>query len=265
MARHKHISILRKELSKKQPEKSLVVALGSRAGRAKSGRITVRHQGGGVKRLYRLVDFSQDRLGQSAKVLALEYDPYRTAFIALIEFTDKSRAYILAPHDLKPGQEIKFADQAPLQPGNRMRLKNITVGTLVHNIEFYPGSGGKLVRSAGSAAQVLAHEAKYTNLKMPSSEVRKVLTESFASIGVVSNPEHRYEEQGKAGTNRRKGVRPRVRGSAMNPVDHPHGGGEGRAPIGLKYPKTPWGKHASGVRTRRREHTDKYILERRKK
>ncbi len=251
-------------LSKKEPEKKLLVRLKSKAGRANSGRITIRHRGGGVKRMYRLVEFGQKRLGEPAKVLALEYDPYRTAFLALIEYPDLERKYILAPHGLKPGDQIIFDQIAPLAVGNRMRLKNIPVGTMVYNIELHPGQGGKMARAAGSYARVLAHEGKYTHLEMPSKEIRKVLSECFASIGQVSNPGHRYEKLGKAGRARKKGKRPVVRGSAMNPVDHPHGGGEGRQPIGLKYPKTPWGKPALGVKTRRRRHTDKYIIQRRK-
>ncbi len=196
----------------------------------------------------------------------MEYDPNRTAFIALIEYTTKERQYIIAPHNLKIGDEVVFAEGAPLKVGNRTQLKNVLVGTSVYNVELEPGRGGKIVRSAGSSAQVLAHDEKYTNLKMPSGEIRKFKGECFASIGSVSNPENRFYRVGKAGKNRLKGWRPAVRGTAMNPVDHPHGGGEGRQPIGLKYPKTPWGKHALGVKTRNtKKWSNKLIIQRRNK
>lgn len=262
------------ELTKKRPEKRLLKYVRKSVGRSKaSGRITVRHKGGGVKKLYRIIEFGQTRMDVPAKVIALEYDPNRTAFIALIEYADlpggqagKMRQYIIAPQDLKVGDEVLFSQIAPLKPGNRLKLKNIPVGTNVYNIELDPGKGGKMVRSAGSAAQVLAQEGKYVNLKMPSTEVRKVNGDCFASIGIVSNPENRFYTIGKAGKSRMKGRRPHVRGSAMNPVDHPHGGGEGRQPIGLKHPKTPWGRPALGVKTRRsKKWTSKYIISRRKK
>jgi len=252
-------------LTKKEPEKSLLKPLKKKAGRSNSGRITVRHRGGGAKRLYRIIEFGQERLDQKAKVEALEYDPNRTSYIALLSYEDGKKAYIIAPQGLKVGDEIIFSEKAPLKVGNRMRLKNIPIGTLVYNIELEPGEGGKLVRAAGTSAQVMAHEDKYTHLKMPSGEIRKVPSECFASIGEVSNPEHRFKKLGKAGRARHKGRRPHVRGSAMNPVDHPHGGGEGKAPIGLKYPKTPWGKPALGVKTRKKKWTDKLIIQRRKK
>ena len=254
-------------LSKEKSEKNLLVNIKRSVGRSKSsGRITVRHKGGGVKKLYRIIEFSQKRTDLPAKVIALEYDPNRTAFIALIEYFDKERQYVIAPQDLKVGDEIIFAEIAPLKSGNRAKLKNIPVGTMVYNVELEPGKGGKLIRSAGSSAQVLAQEGNYVNLKMPSTEVRKVPNECFASIGIVSNPENRYYRVGKAGKSRLKGRRPHVRGSAMNPVDHPHGGGEGRQPIGLKHPKTPWGKPALGVKTRnRKKWTNKFIIQRRKK
>ncbi|MDO8486306.1 MAG: 50S ribosomal protein L2 [Candidatus Staskawiczbacteria bacterium] len=254
-------------LSKEKSEKSLLINIKRRVGRSKSsGRITVRHKGGGVKKLYRIIEFSQKRIDAPAKVIALEYDPNRTAFIALIEYIDEERQYIIAPQDLKVGDEVLFANKVPLKSGNRMLLKNIPVGTMVYNVELEPGKGGKIVRSAGSSAQVLAQEGNYVNLKMPSTEVRKFSGDCFASIGIVSNPENRYYRVGKAGKSRLKGRRPHVRGSAMNPVDHPHGGGEGRQPIGLKHPKTPWGKPALGVKTRnRKKWTNKFIIQRRKK
>jgi len=254
-------------LSKKGPEKSLTKSVRRSIGRsAQTGRITVRHKGGGVKRLYRIIEFAQTRINDAAKVIALEYDPNRTAFIALIEYKDNTKQYIIASHDMKIGDEIIFAQKAPLKSGNRLQLKNIPVGTSVYNVELEPGKGGKMVRSAGSSAQVLAHEKGYVNLKMPSTEIRKVRDECFASIGTVSNQENRFYTIGKAGKSRLKGRRPHVRGSAMNPVDHPHGGGEGRQPIGLKHPKTPWGKPALGVKTRKsKKWTSKYIIQRRKR
>lgn len=252
-------------LTKKEPEKRLLLKLQKRAGRAHSGRITMRHQGGGAKQLYRIVDFGQQKINQKGKVVSLEYDPNRTAFIILVQFEDGEKRYQLAPQNLKVGDEIVCAEKAEIRPGNRMKLKNIPVGTQIYNVEIDPDRGGKLVRGAGVAAEVLAHEVKYAQIRMPSSEIRKILQECFATIGAVSRSEHMYTIIGKAGRMRHKGVRPTVRGSAMNPVDHPHGGGEGRAPIGLKHPKTPWGKIAKGVKTRRRRWTDKFIIARRKK
>lgn len=252
-------------LTKKKPEKKLLKNLKRKAGRSSSGRITVRHKGGGTKRLYRMVDFGQEKIDIPAKVLALEYDPYRSAFIALLEYQDKEKRYILSPQGLKIGDEVVISEKAPVSLASRMKLKNIPTGTMVYNVEIEPGRGGKLIKSAGTSAQVLAQEERYTHLKMPSSEVRKVLSECFASIGEVSNPEHRFIRLGKAGRSRWKGIRPTVRGSAMVPVDHPHGGGEGRSPIGLPHPKTPWGKPALGVRTRKKKWTDKLIIQRRKK
>ncbi|MBZ9573075.1 50S ribosomal protein L2 [Patescibacteria group bacterium] len=252
-------------LTKKKPEKKLLKPLKKRAGRARFGKITVRHRGGGVKRLYRIIDFGQEKLGLPAKVIALEYDPYRTAFICLLEYTDGEKRYRIAPQNLKVGDEIICAEQAEIKLGNRMKLKNIPVGNMVYNIEIKPGEGGKMVRGAGTGAKVLAQEENFTHLEMPSGEVRKVPQECFASIGQVSRPEHRYEVIRKAGIVRLRGKRPTVRGTVMTPAAHPHGGGEGKAPIGMKYPKTPWGKPAFGVKTRRRKWTDKYIIKRRKR
>jgi len=255
------------QLTKKGPEKSLLKYVKRNVGRSSTtGRITTRHKGGGVKKLYRVIEFSQTRMESPAKITALEYDPNRTAFIALIEYADGKKQYIIAPQNLKVGAEIIFAENAPLTSGNRIKLKNIPVGSAVYNVELEKGKGGKIVRSAGSSAQVLAHDGDFINLKMPSSEVRRFSGECFASIGMVSNPENRFYRVGKAGKSRLKGRRPHVRGSAMNPVDHPHGGGEGRQPIGLKYPKTPWGKHALGVKTRnKKKWSSKLIVSRRKK
>ena len=266
-------------LTKKRAEKSLLKYVRRSVGRSKaSGRITVRHKGGGVKKLYRIIEFSQTIMDNPIKVLSLEYDPNRTAFIALIEYQNEvilssgslpvkgKKQYIVAPQGLIVGDNIIFSEKAPLTTGNRMKLKNISVGTPVYNIELEPGKGGILVRSAGSSAEVLAQENGFTNLRMPSTEIRKIKDESFASIGMVSNPENRFYRIGKAGKSRLKGRRPHVRGSAMNPVDHPHGGGEGRQPIGLKHPKTPWGLPALGVKTRyKKKWTNKYIIQRRKK
>lgn len=255
------------QLTRKRPEKSLIKYVRRNNGRsASTGRITTRHKGGGIKRLYRMIEFAQTRMNAPAKVVALEYDPNRTAFIALVQYPTNEKQYIIAPQGLKVGDEVVFSETAKLTPGNRTQLKSVPVGMNVYNIEMNPGKGGQIVRSAGSSAQVLAHDGKHATLKMPSGEIRKFLGECFASIGEVSNPENRFYRVGKAGKSRHKGKRPAVRGSAMNPVDHPHGGGEGRQPIGLKYPKTPWGKHALGVKTRKRKKwSNKLIIQRRKK
>ncbi len=253
-------------LTNKKPEKKLLQPLKKRAGRNSAGRITVRHRGGGVKRMYRMIEFGQERIDQPAKVIALEYDPNRTCFIALIQYQDGTKRYILAPHKLKEGAEIIAAEKADIKIGNRMQVKNIPVGTVVHNVEMEPGKGGLLMRAAGTGAKVLAHEGKYTHLQLPSNEIRKVFQKCFASIGAVSNPEHHYLNIGKAGRNRYLGKRPTVRGSAMNPCDHPHGGGEGRSPIGMPAPKTPWGKLALGVKTRKKKkYSNKFIIQRRVK
>jgi len=252
-----------KILTKKKPEKKLLLSLKKKAGRSVSGRITVRHRGGGVKRLYRLIDFGQEKLGQKGKVIALEYDPNRTAYIALIEYGDGEKRYILAPKDLKVGDEIICQETAEIKIGNRMKLINVPVGAQIYNIELEPGKGGKIVRSAGTSAKVIAQEPPYTHLELPSKEIRKVPQQCFTSIGQVSHPEKRFEIIGKAGTRRLKGWRPTVRGTAMIPASHPHGGGEGKTPIGLKYPKTPWGKPAKGVKTRKKKWTEKLIIKRR--
>jgi len=263
--RKKKISA-KKILSKKEPEKGLLLTLKSRAGRGNSGRITVRHQGGGVKKRYRITDFGQKRIDIPAKVIALEYDPYRTAFLMLLEYENKEKRYRIAPDKIKVGDTVVCSEKADIKTGNRMKVVNIPVGTLIYNIELIPGLGGKIVRSAGSSAKVLANEGKYTNIQMPSSEIRKISQGCYATIGAVSHPEWRFTNVGKAGSKRLKGIRPRVRGTAMNPCDHPHGGGEGRTGIGLKYPKTPWGKPALGVKTRRtKKWTKKLIIKRRSK
>ena len=252
-------------LAKIRPLKSLTGNLKNRAGRANNGRVTSRHRGAGHKKLYRLVDFRQDKIDIPARVSCIEYDPYRSARIALVIYADGEKRYILAPEGLKPGNKIQsFSGKGSMETGNRMKLKYIPQGTLIHNVELNPGQGGKIIRSAGSSAEVLAAEGRYVQLKMPSGEIRMVLAESRASLGQVSNQEHIHISFGKAGRSRWKGIRPRVRGSAQNPVDHPHGGGEGAQPIGLSGPKTPWGKPARGVKTRRKKkESNKLILRRR--
>lgn len=254
-----------KILTKKKPEKKLLAPLKKRGGRGMDGKITVRGKGGGAKRRYRKVDFKRNKFKVKGKVLAFEYDPNRTAYLALIEYEDGQKSYILAPEGLKIGDEIISDEKAEIKIGNRMRLKNIPLGTNVYNIEILPNQGGKLVRSAGTSALVLAHEGKYSQVKMPSGEIRRIFSDCFATIGKVSHSSWREERFKKAGERRRRGKRPKVRGSAMTPRDHPHGGGEGKAPIGLKHPKTPWGKPALGVKTRRKGHLfDKMIIKRRK-
>lgn len=252
-------------LSKVKPHKKLLKRLLSHAGRNSQGRITVRHQGGGNKRLYRIVDFKQNRLNSEAKVETIEYDPYRTAFIALVRYNDGKPSYVLAPHGLAVGSTIVISDAAPLTVGNRLQLKNIPVGYQVHNVEMKPGRGGQLARSAGSYAEVLANADSYTDLKLSSGEIRRVPWSGFASLGQVSNPEHNLIVIGKAGRSRWLGIRPTVRGSAMNPVDHPYGGGEGRTQRGTRKPKTKWGKVTGGHRTRnKKKWSSKLIIKRRK-
>ncbi len=254
------------KLSKVKPFKSLTKRLKSNAGRNNQGRITVRHQGGGNKVLYRMVDFKQDKLGVFCRVETLEYDPYRTAFIALVLYEDGERRYILAPQNLKVGDRIITSEDAPFETGNRTILRRIPVGTLVYNVEVLPGKGGQLARSAGTSLQILANEDRYTHLKMSSGEIRKVPWNGYASIGQVSNPEHNLTVIGKAGRSRHMGIRPTVRGSAMNPRDHPYGGGEGKAKRGTKRPKTKWGKVTGGHRTRKKKKwSNKLIIKRRKK
>lgn len=254
------------EITKDEPEKSLVVPLKKHAGRNFQGRITVRHRGGGHKRLYRIIDFKRrDKEGIPAKVISIEYDPNRTARIALLQYADGEKRYILAPLGLQVGDIVMSGPQAEIKVGNAMPLANIPVGTLVHNVELYPGHGGQIARAAGAVVQLLGKEEGYAILRLPSGEIRKVRLECYATIGQVGNLEHANIRLGKAGRKRWLGIRPTVRGSAMSPRDHPHGGGEGRAPIGLPYPKTPWGKHALGKKTRRNKATDKYIIQRRQK
>ncbi len=255
------------EITKHEPEKSLTVILKNQAGRNMYGRITVRHQGGGNKRFYRIIDFKQSRVDVPAKVLSVEYDPNRSSRISLIQYPDGEKRYILWPADLKVDMTIISShNPVPIQVGNRTALKNIPVGMLVHSVELLPGKGGEVVRSAGAGAAIMAIEGDYAQLKFPSGEIRLVPKTCMATMGQLGNADHMNIRRGKAGRNRYLGIRPSVRGKAMNPVDHPHGGGEGVNPIGLKYPKTPWGKHALGVKTRRKHRaSDRFILQRRKK
>jgi large subunit ribosomal protein L2 len=253
-------------LSAGKPMKKLLKKLPKRSGRNNQGRITMRHQGGGNKKMYRIVDFKQNKMDIPARVETLEYDPYRTAFIARVLFKDGERRYILASKEMKPDGEIIVSETAPFKEGNRMKLKNIPVGYSVHNVEINIGKGGQMARTAGSYAEVLAQENGYTHLKLSSGEVRKVLWEGFASLGAVSNSDHNLTNLGKAGRSRHLGIRPTVRASAMNPVDHPYGGGEGRTQRGLKRPKTLWGKITGGRKTRnKKKWSNQLIVKRRKK
>ncbi|MEJ0021350.1 MAG: 50S ribosomal protein L2 [Candidatus Doudnabacteria bacterium] len=248
-----------------KPVKSLMRSAARTAGRNNQGKITIRHQGGGHKQINRLIDFKRDKMDIPAIVKTLEYDPGRSAFISLLAYRDGERRYILAPDGVKMGEVLVTSERAEIKPGNRMMLKHIPLGTNVHNVEILGGQGGLLARSAGTYAIVAAQEPDYTTLKLPSSELRKVPVKSYATIGQVSNTDWMYVRIGKAGRVRHMGVRPSVRGKAMNPIDHPHGGGEGHNPIGLKYPKTPWGKHALGVKTRDKKKSNKFIVKRREK
>ena len=251
-------------LSKVEPEKSLLAPLKKKSGRNSYGRITVRHRGGGERRKYRIIDFKRDKFGVEGTVLTLEYDPNRSAHIALIEYTDGEKRYIIAPVGLKVGQKIMAGPEADIKPGNALPFANIPDGTIVHNVELYPGKGAQLVRSAGNSAQVMAKEGKYALLRLPSGELRYVPVNCMATIGQVGNVDHENVHIGKAGRKRHMGFRPTVRGSVMNPNDHPHGGGEGKSPIGRPTPVTPWGKPALGYKTRKKHHrTDKYIVKRR--
>jgi large subunit ribosomal protein L2 len=252
------------EITKERPEKSLVVSLRKKsAGRNNQGRITVRHRGGGNRRLYRIIDWKRDKHGIPARVVAIEYDPNRTARIALLQYADGEKRYILAPNGLTVGATLVSGPEAEVRVGNALPLANMPTGTQVHNIELTPGKGGQLVRSAGAAAQLMAKEGEYALIRLPSGEMRRVRIECMATVGQVGNLEHSLIKLGKAGRSRHRGRRPEVRGAVMNPRDHPHGGGEGRAPVGMPGPKTPWGKPALGYRTRNNKRTDKYIVRRR--
>ncbi|WP_432667311.1 50S ribosomal protein L2 [Wukongibacter baidiensis] len=254
------------EITKQEPEKSLVVALKKHSGRNNQGRITVRHRGGGYKIKYRIIDFKRDKDGIPAKVTAIEYDPNRSANIALLTYADGEKRYILAPNKLTVGTTIISGPDSDIKVGNAMRLMDMPVGTMIHNIELKPGKGAQLVRSAGTSAQLMAKEGKYAHVRLPSSEVRLIRVECKATIGQVGNLEHENITIGKAGRKRHMGIRPTVRGSVMNPNDHPHGGGEGRTSIGRPSPVTPWGKPTIGYKTRKKnKKSDKYIVNRRKK
>ena len=249
------------EITKKTPEKSLIEYLKKNAGRNNQGKITVRHQGGGNKIKYRVIDFKREKRDIPAKVAAIEYDPNRTAFIALLNYADGEKRYILAPVGLNVGDTVVAGEQADIKPGNALPIGAIPVGTLIHNVEVKPGRGGQLVRSAGAYAQLMAKEGDYAQVRMPSGEVRKVPMNAYATIGTVGNIDHANVRIGKAGRTRHMGIRPTVRGVVMNPVDHPHGGGEGRSPVGMPAPMSPWGKKTQGVKTRKhRKYSDKLIV-----
>ena len=252
------------EITKSTPEKSLVVSLKKNAGRNSQGKITVRHQGGGSKRKYRIIDFKRRKDGIPATVKSIEYDPNRTANIALIAYADGEKTYILAPEGLSVGDVVENGPQAEIKAGNCLPLENMPIGSLVHNIELYPGKGGQLVRSAGVSAQLMAKEGKYATLRLPSGEMRMVPIICRATIGEIGNGDHELVKVGKAGRKRNMGIRPTVRGSVMNPNDHPHGGGEGRAPIGRPGPSTPWGKPALGLKTRKKNKASNKLIIRRR-
>ena len=253
------------EITKKTPEKSLLAKKKEKAGRNSYGRITVRHQGGGNRQKYRIIDFKRNKDDMFAEVIGIEYDPNRSANIALIKYEDGTLSYILAPQGLKDGDKVISGAKADIKPGNCMPIESIPVGTLIHNIELNPGQGGKMVRAAGQSAQLMAKEEKYSHVRLPSGEMRLVLTRCRATIGTLGNAEHENIKIGKAGRKRHMGIRPTVRGSVMNPVDHPHGGGEGRAPVGHAGPMTPWGKPALGYKTRKKnKQSNKFIVKRRK-
>ncbi|MCM1989648.1 50S ribosomal protein L2 [Oceanirhabdus seepicola] len=253
------------EITTDKPEKSLLVALKKNGGRNANGRITVRHRGGGAKRKYRIIDFKRNKDGIPAKVASIEYDPNRTAYIALLVYADGEKRYIIAPQGITVGTELLSGPEADIKPGNALQLKDIPVGTVIHNIEMKAGKGAQIVRSAGTSAQLMAREGNYASLRLPSGEVRKVRIECKATIGTVSNPTSNIVKIGKAGRKRHMGIRPHVRGSVMNPCDHPHGGGEGKSPIGRPGPVTPWGKPTLGYKTRKnKKASDKYIVKKRK-
>lgn len=252
------------ELSKVKPERSLLAPLNKKAGRNSYGRITVRHRGGGSRKKYRIIDFKRRKFDVSGKVLTLEYDPNRSSHIALVQYADGEKRYVIAPQDMKVGQEIVSGESADIKIGNALPLANIPVGTFIHNIELYPGRGAQLARAAGIMAQLMAKEGKMALLRLPSGELRNVPIECMASIGQVGNIDHENVKIGKAGRKRNMGWRPTVRGSVMNPCDHPHGGGEGKSPVGRPGPCTPWGKPALGYKTRsKKNRSDKYIVKRR--
>ncbi len=254
------------EITKSTPEKKLLTTLKKNSGRNNTGKITVRHHGGGQRRKYRMIDFKRNKVDMFATVIGIEYDPNRTANIALVEYEDGDRAYIIAPLGLTDGDKVISSETADIKPGNCLPISSIPVGTVIHNIELHKGKGAQLVRSAGNSAQLMAKEGRYAHVRMPSGEMRLILVDCRAVIGTVGNIDSENVNIGKAGRTRHMGIRPTVRGSVMNPVDHPHGGGEGKAPIGHSGPRTPWGKPALGYKTRtKKNRTDKFIVKRRNK
>ena len=261
--RRKMSALVNEEITTSTPEKSLTVTLKKNSGRNNQGKITVRHQGGGVKRKYRIIDFKRNKVNVPGTVATIEYDPNRTANIALINYADGEKRYIIAPKGLEVGAVIESGENADIRVGNALPIMNIPVGTMIHNIELRPGKGGELARSAGTSAQILGRENDYVMIRLSSGEQRKVLGTCMATVGVVGNEDSSLVKIGKAGRSRHLGIRPTVRGSVMNPNDHPHGGGEGRAPVGRKAPMTPWGKPALGLKTRKKKQSDKFIVRRR--
>lgn len=261
--RRKMSALINEEITTSTPEKSLTVTIKKNGGRNNQGKITVRHQGGGAKRKYRIIDFKRNKFNVPGSVASIEYDPNRTANIALINYADGEKRYIIAPKGLKVGDKIESGENADIRVGNALPIMSIPVGTMVHNIELRPGKGGELARSAGSSAQILGRENSYVMIRLSSGEQRKVLGTCMATVGEVGNEDSSLVKVGKAGRSRHMGIRPTVRGSVMNPNDHPHGGGEGRAPVGRKAPMTPWGKPALGLKTRKKKQSDKFIVRRR--
>ena len=261
--RRKMSTLVNEDITTSTPEKSLLTTIKKNSGRNNQGKITVRHQGGGVKRKYRIIDFKRNKLEIPGTVASIEYDPNRTANIALINYADGEKRYIIAPKGLQVGMKIEAGANADIKVGNALPIMNIPVGTMIHNIELRPGKGGELARSAGTSAQILGREGKYVMVRLSSGEQRKVLGTCMATVGEVGNEDSSLVRLGKAGRKRHMGIRPTVRGSVMNPNDHPHGGGEGRAPVGRKAPMTPWGKPALGLKTRKKKQSDKFIIRRR--
>ena len=261
--RRKMSALVNESITTSTPEKSLLVTIKKKSGRNNQGKITVRHQGGGVKRKYRIIDFKRNKYNVPGSVASIEYDPNRTANIALINYADGEKRYIIAPKGLKVGEQILSGEKVDIKVGNALPIMSIPVGTMIHNIELRPGKGGELARSAGSSAQILGREGKYVMIRLSSGEQRKVLGTCYATVGEVGNEDSSLVKVGKAGRKRHMGIRPTVRGSVMNPNDHPHGGGEGRAPVGRKAPMTPWGKPALGSKTRKNKQSDKFIVRRR--
>ena len=261
--RRKMSALVNEEITTSTPEKSLTITMKKNGGRNNQGKITVRHHGGGEKRKYRIIDFKRNKLNVPGTVATIEYDPNRTANIALVNYVDGEKRYIIAPKTLTVGQTVEAGENVDIKVGNALPIANIPVGTMIHNIELRPGKGGELARSAGSAAQILGREDDYVMIRLSSGEQRKILGTCMATVGEVGNEDSSLVKVGKAGRTRHMGIRPPVRGSVMNPNDHPHGGGEGRAPVGRKAPMTPWGKPALGLKTRKKKHSDKFIVRRR--